>query len=62
MKKRGTIRQGQALVFGVDGGGAAGRNPGSMARQLRLEAAGGIYHVLNRGNYRADLFRGAKTQ
>ena len=33
-----------------------------MARQLRLEAAGGIYHVLNRGNYRADVFRGAKTR
>jgi REP element-mobilizing transposase RayT len=27
-----------------------------------LEAAGGIYHVLNRGNYRADVFRRAKTR
>jgi len=27
-----------------------------MARTLRLEAEGGIYHVLNRGNYRADVF------
>ena len=28
-----------------------------MARKLRLEAEGGIYHVLNRGNYRSHLFR-----
>jgi REP element-mobilizing transposase RayT len=27
-----------------------------MARKLRIEAAGGCYHVLNRGNYRADIF------
>jgi REP element-mobilizing transposase RayT len=33
-----------------------------MARQMRLELEGGIYHVLNRGNYRADLFRGTKTR
>jgi REP element-mobilizing transposase RayT len=33
-----------------------------MARPLRLESDGGIYHVLNRGNYRADIFRGAKTR
>lgn len=29
-----------------------------MARPLRLESEDGVYHVLNRGNYRADLFRG----
>jgi putative transposase len=29
-----------------------------MARKLRLEYAGGCYHVLNRGNYRRDLFAG----
>ena len=28
-----------------------------MARPLRLEAEGGVYHVLNRGNYRSDIFR-----
>ncbi|MBC7368266.1 MAG: transposase [Undibacterium sp.] len=28
-----------------------------MARKLRVEAEGGIYHVLNRGNYRADIFK-----
>jgi putative transposase len=29
-----------------------------MARKLRLEFAGACYHVLNRGNYRRDLFAG----
>ncbi len=33
-----------------------------MARPLRLESEGGVYHVLNRGNYRADLFRAEKTK
>lgn len=28
-----------------------------MARKLRLEFAGACYHVINRGNYRRDLFR-----
>ena len=34
-----------------------------MARKLRLEYPGAIYHVINRGNYRADVFRteGAKA-
>ncbi len=34
-----------------------------MARKLRLEFAGACYHVINRGNYRADVFRseGAKA-
>jgi len=27
-----------------------------MARSLRIERAGGLYHVINRGNYRQDLF------
>lgn len=30
---------------------------GGMARKLRLEYPGAIYHVLNRGNYRMDVFR-----
>jgi putative transposase len=30
-----------------------------MARKLRLEFPGAIYHVINRGNYRADIFRTA---
>ena len=27
-----------------------------MLRTLRFEQDGAIYHVLNRGNYRADIF------
>ena len=30
-----------------------------MARQLRLEYPGAIYHVINRGNYRAYVFTSA---
>lgn len=33
-----------------------------MARKLRVELEGGMYHVLNRGNYRANVFRGGKTR
>ena len=29
---------------------------------MRLESEGGIYHVINRGNYRADIFRWDKTK
>lgn len=29
-----------------------------MARKLRLEYAGACYHVINRGNYQRELFRG----
>ena len=34
-----------------------------MARTLRFEQDGAIYHALNRGNYRADIFEseGART-
>ena len=28
-----------------------------MARKLRLEFPGAIYHVINRGNYRAQVFK-----
>lgn len=28
-----------------------------MARKLRLEYAGALYHVINRGNYRVDVFK-----
>jgi REP element-mobilizing transposase RayT len=33
-----------------------------MARKQRLESSDGLYHVINRGNYRADVFgtEGAK--
>ena len=30
-----------------------------MARKLRIQYAGAIYHVINRGNYRRDLFETA---
>lgn len=33
-----------------------------MARKLRLESEGGVYHVINRGNYRGDIFRSAKAR
>lgn len=33
-----------------------------MARPLRLESEDGVYHVLNRGNYRADIFRTEKAR
>ena len=35
---------------------------GGMARPLRLESESGVYHVLNRGNYRFDLFRSEKAK
>jgi putative transposase len=33
-----------------------------MARPLRMESEAGLYHVLNRGNYRADIFRSDKAK
>jgi len=33
-----------------------------MARKLRLESEGGIYHIINRGNYRASIFQQARTR
>jgi putative transposase len=33
-----------------------------MARPLRMESESGVYHVLNRGNYRADIFRSDKAK
>jgi putative transposase len=33
-----------------------------MARKLRLEFPGAIYHVINRGNYRAWVFSNARTK
>ena len=33
-----------------------------MARKLRLEYPGAIYHVINRGNYRSWIFREPKTR
>ena len=36
---------------------ARDRVAGEMARKLRLEFPGACYHVINRGNYRTDIFR-----
>ena len=33
-----------------------------MPRTLRLEFAGGIHHVINRGNYRSAIFADEKTK
>jgi putative transposase len=33
-----------------------------MARKLRLEFPGALYHVINRGNYRADVFAAERTK
>lgn len=40
-----------------------GRQAEAMARKLRLEYPGACYHVINRGNYRGDVFgtEGAKA-
>jgi hypothetical protein len=33
---------------------------GGWARPIRMESEGGVYHVLNRGNYRLTFFVGKK--
>ena len=33
-----------------------------MARPLRMEFDDGVYHLFNRGNYRADIFRSKRTK
>ncbi len=33
-----------------------------MARKSRIESNDGLYHIINRGNYRRDLFYSAKTK
>lgn len=52
------MRPRDALIWGL---GGMARSPGqtmecSVARRLRLQFPGAIYHVINRGNYRRDLF------
>ncbi len=32
-----------------------------MARKLRIQYAGALYHIINRGNYRRDIFEGPAT-
>ena len=50
------------MGFGVDERIRTARGDGAMARKLRLETEGGIYHVLNRGNYRSAIFQADKTK
>jgi hypothetical protein len=33
-----------------------------MARKLGLEFPGAIYHVIDRGNYRGDVFAGGRRR
>ncbi len=33
-----------------------------MSRRPRLESSDGIYHIINRGNYRSDIFKSASTK
>lgn len=40
----------------IDGEGD-GERKGSMARKPRLEYAGAVYHVMNRGNRQQAIFR-----
>ena len=42
--------------------GRRGRLARGMARKLRLEFPGAIYHVINRGNYRRWIFEQERTQ
>jgi putative transposase len=46
-------------VLALDKGGGGNVR---MARKLRLEFPGAIYHIINRGNYRSWIFRAAKTR
>jgi len=34
----------------------------AMARKLRIQYEGAIYHVMNRGDHREDIFRGDKDR
>ncbi|MBM3853127.1 MAG: hypothetical protein FJ399_08215 [Verrucomicrobia bacterium] len=38
------------------------RHRAGIARKLRLESPGACYHVINRGNYRAQVFAMEKTR
>ncbi len=57
-----TIQRVQTLGFGVTKAPGPVDPTRVMARKLRLESEGGIYHVISRGNYRAPVFRGDKTK
>jgi len=46
-------------MFVVDDRRVGREDGGIMARPLRLEFPGAIYHVINRGNYRGRRIRGS---
>jgi REP element-mobilizing transposase RayT len=46
-------------VFGAVEDHAIDRLARSMARRLRIQYPGALYHIINRGNYRRDLFETA---
>jgi putative transposase len=46
-------------VFGAVEDPAIDRLARSMARRLRIQYPGALYHIINRGNYRRDLFETA---
>lgn len=48
-------RRGHSVNISIDCSVQWRRNS-FMARSLRIERANGVYHVINRGNYRQDLF------
>jgi REP element-mobilizing transposase RayT len=52
--ERGQSRR--TACFGIDGG-RPGRHGAGMARKLRVQYPGAIYHVMNRGDRREPIFR-----
>lgn len=57
----GAELRGQTLHF-VLANREAGRTVAGMARKLRIEAEGAVYHVIARGNYRTDVFAAEATK
>ena len=49
-------RETRRVHLGTSGSGLSLSYPGSMARPLRLELAGALYHVTSRGDGREDIF------
>lgn len=48
-------RRGHVITFVVDVSPLCFCSLG-IARRLRIEKENGVYHIINRGNYRQDLF------
>jgi hypothetical protein len=45
----------KGMVHSIDKFGST-LNPASMARKLRVQYPGAIYHLMNRGDHREDIF------